>query len=92
MYLGDNKPDIYASPALAEDLLNLPPAYIMAFGLDPFRDEDIIYAQKLMQAGVPVELRVIPRVTHTFETIFPDLELSINTVKEYTNAIVNALK
>ena len=92
MYLADKKPDIYASPALAEDLSNLPPAYIMVGTLDPFRDEDIIYAQKLMQAGVPVELHVIPGVTHAFELTFTDSPISIKARNEYINALANALK
>lgn len=87
-----NDVPIYASPAIAEDLSGLPPAYILVCGLDPFRDEDIIYAQRLMQAGVPVELHVISGATHGFEAIFPDSELSIKAVNEYVNALAGALK
>ncbi len=82
----------YASPALAEDLSGLPPTYIMVGTLDPFRDEDTAYAQRLMQAGVPVELHVIPGVTHAFEGIFLDAEVSVRTVNEYVNALAEALK
>lgn len=92
MYLGSQKPDIYASPALAENLANLPPAYIMVGTLDPFRDEAIHYAQKLMQAGIPVELHVIPRVTHGFEVLFPDTPISIKARDEYINALTNAFE
>ena len=91
MYLGDKKPDIYASPALAEDLSNLPPAYIMIGTLDPFRDETITYAQKLIQAGVPVELHVVPGGTHAFEIVFPDAPISIKAREEYINALADAL-
>ena len=82
----------YASPAMAEDLSGLPPAYIMVGTLDPFRDEDIAYAQRLMAAGVPVELHVIPGATHGFEGVFADAPLSINAVNEYVNALKEALK
>ena len=92
MYLGGKQPDIYASPALAEDLSNLPPAYIMVGTLDPFRDEAINYAQKLMQAGVPVEFHVIPGVTHAFEVLYPDADISKKARDEYINALANALK
>lgn len=93
-YLRDVSNDVpaYASPALAKDLSGLPPAYILVCGLDPFRDEDIDYAQRLMQAGVPVELHVIPGATHGFEAIFPDSELSIKAVNEYVNALADALR
>ncbi|MDA8047008.1 MAG: alpha/beta hydrolase [Actinomycetota bacterium] len=67
-YLG---PDIdrshtpaYAAPGRAEDLGGLPPAFIQAGGLDPLRDEAIIYAQRLMAAGVSVELYCAPAQHH----------------------------
>ena len=43
----------YASPARAEDLSGLPPAFIIVGELDLFVDEDIEYAQRLIQAGSP---------------------------------------
>ena len=94
MYLADLSGDVsaYASPAMAEDLSGLPPAYIMVGNLDPFRDEDIAYAQRLMEVGVPVELHVIPGATHAFEGVFTDSPLSIKAVNEFINALKNALK
>lgn len=99
IYLGDdvnadNVKDVpaYVSPALAEDVSNLPPAYIMVGGLDPFRDESIAYAQRMMQAGVPVELHVVPGCTHGFEVGFPDAEVSKRAMNEYVKAMADALK
>ena len=97
MYLGDDVKDVkevpaYASPALDEDLSNLPPAYIMVGTLDPFRDESISYAQRMLQAGVPVELHVVPGATHGFEGIFIDAEVSIRAMNEYVKALADALK
>ncbi len=54
----------YAAPARAEDLAGLPPAYINVGDLDLFLDEDIDYAQRLLQAGVPTELHVYPGAFH----------------------------
>ena len=82
----------YASPSIADDLSGLPPAYIMVGMLDPFRDEDIAYAQRLMQAGVPVELHVIPGATHGFEAIFTESPISIKAENEYVNALKEAMK
>lgn len=71
-YIGDNPTEVspYASPACSKDFSALPPAFIMACELDPLRDEGIEYAQKLMQAGVSVELQVVPKAFHVFD-MFP---------------------
>jgi acetyl esterase len=68
-YLGSiapGSPDvpIYAAPARATDLNGLPPAYVTAMEFDPLRDEDILYALGLLQAGVPVELHTYPGTFH----------------------------
>jgi acetyl esterase/lipase len=49
----------------------LPPAYIEVGQLDIFCNEDIAYALKLSQAGIPVELHVHPGAQHGFELIAP---------------------
>ena len=67
MYLGPAAPSpvpSYAAPARAEDLSGLPPAYVSVAEFDPLRDEGIIYAQRLMQAGVSTELHAFPRTFH----------------------------
>ena len=61
----------YAAPARAEDLTGLPPAYVAIGQYDTFRDEDIVYAQRLLQAGVPTDLHVYPRTIHGCEMIAP---------------------
>ena len=65
-YLGDDVGEVspYASPAIAEDLSGLPPAYVTAMEFDPLRDEDISYALRLLQAGVSVELHSLPGTFH----------------------------
>jgi len=49
---------IYAAPARAAvaDLSGLPPAIVIAYQIDPTRDEGLDYARKLIQAAVPTEL------------------------------------
>jgi acetyl esterase/lipase len=67
-YLGGKEPDQYAAPARAADLAGLPPSYIDVGTVDLFRDEDIAFAQRLMQAGVPTELHIHPGSYHAAET------------------------
>ncbi|WP_305096738.1 alpha/beta hydrolase [Croceibacterium aestuarii] len=57
------------SPALADDLAGLPPAYIATGALDLFLDEDLDYARRLIDAGVPCELHVYPGAIHAFEMV-----------------------
>src|SRR4051812_14072605 len=82
-YLGDragtDEVPIYAAPARAtvDELRGLPPAYIDVGELDPFRDEDIAYAQKLLQAGVACELHVTPGAFHGSEGMVLDAPSSM---------------
>lgn len=57
----------YAAAARAEDLSGLPPAFITTGALDLFVDENIAYAQRLIRAGVPVELHVYPGAFHGYD-------------------------
>jgi acetyl esterase/lipase len=75
-YLGDGKADQYAAPARAEDLAGLPPTFIDVGTVDLFRDEDIEFARRLMQAGVPTELHVHPGAYHASENFAVDAPLS----------------
>ncbi|WP_375423064.1 alpha/beta hydrolase [uncultured Friedmanniella sp.] len=75
-YLGGQEPDQYAAPARAQDLSALPPAFIDVGTVDLFRDEDIAFAQRLMQAGVPTELHINPGSYHASETFAPEAALS----------------
>jgi acetyl esterase/lipase len=65
-YLGEHGGEVspYASPAIAPDLTRLPPAYLTAMEFDPLRDEGILYALRMMEAGVSVELHSYPGTFH----------------------------
>jgi acetyl esterase len=68
-YLGSAPATPYAAPARAEDLSGLPPAYISTAELCPNRDEDLDYAQRLLRAGVSVELHQWPGTFHGSQAI-----------------------
>jgi acetyl esterase/lipase len=67
---------IYAAPARATDLTNLPPTFIDCGSAEVFRDEDVAYAAAIWAAGGQAELHVWPGGFHAFDTFAPDAVLS----------------
>jgi len=81
----------YAAAVRATDLRNLPPAYIPVGALDLFIDENIEYAQRLIQAGVPTELHVYPGAFHGFDLLAPAAAVSKQFKAELDQALKRAL-
>lgn len=94
--LGDARggPDVspYAAPARATDLRGLPPTYMEVGGSEVFRDEDIDYAARLSQAGVPTELHVWVGGFHGYEIFAPDIEIGRATLAARTSYVRRALR
>ncbi|MFI5041299.1 MAG: alpha/beta hydrolase [Acidimicrobiales bacterium] len=78
---GTDRVPFTAAPARATDLAGLPPALVSVGALDGFRDEDIAYAQRLMQAGVPTELHVYPGLPHGVQ-LFTDAAVVKRAVRD----------
>lgn len=74
-YLGDADPQI-AVPARRADLRGLAPAWIGVGTLDLFHDEDLAYAERLRQAGVPCEVETVPGAFHGFDLLLPKAAVS----------------
>ena len=55
-----------ASPARVADLSGLPPTFITVGALDLFLEENMEYVRRLIRAGVPAELHIIPGAYHGF--------------------------
>ena len=77
-----------AVPARIANLAGLPPTYIAVGGIDLFVEEDIDYAQRLIEAGVPVELNVVPGAYHGFDFLAPEAAIT----KRFHSALTDALK
>lgn len=85
---GSRATSVYAAPARRENLSGLPPAWIGVGTLDLFHDEDLDYAQRLADAGVPAEVLVVHGAFHGFDSIFTRSEVT----KEFWRAQARALR
>jgi acetyl esterase/lipase len=77
----------YAAPARATDLSGLPATYIDVGDLDIFRDEDITYARRLSEAGVPTELHLHPGCPHAFEVLARGADVSRRAIDDRTRRL-----
>lgn len=59
----------YISPAEAEDLSGIPDTYIEVGEFDCLRDEGILFAERLEEAGVSVELHKVSGSVHGYDVI-----------------------
>jgi acetyl esterase/lipase len=88
-YLGElagGEVPAYAAPARATDLSGLPPTWLATAELDLFRDEDIDYARRLLEAGVATELHVYPGGVHGFDLFAPDAAVTRRFCRERDDA------
>jgi acetyl esterase/lipase len=97
-YLGGSATDLstvdkpeYAAPARAVDLSGLPPAYVSVSEFDPLRDEGLAYAQRLLQAGVSVELHCYPGTFHG-SVVAAEAGVTKRMVAETSGALRRALR
>ena len=80
-----------AAPARADDLTGLPPALVYVGTLDGFCDEDVLYAMRLYQAGVPTELHVYPGAPHAFDGFAPSSALARRCMHDILEWLAGAL-
>ncbi len=78
-------------PARVEDLTGLPPAWIGVGGVDLFMAENLEYARRLTEAGVPVELRLTPGGFHAFDFLAGDTAAARAFRESWTGALYAAL-
>jgi acetyl esterase len=66
---GTDRSDPRVSLLQADDLSDLPPAYVATAGFDPLRDEGEAYALRMRDAGGRVALRRHPGLVHTYANL-----------------------
>jgi acetyl esterase/lipase len=79
-----------AVPARVATVAGLPPAWIGVGSIDLFVDEDITYARRLINAGIPTELIVVPGAYHGFNILAPDTNVSKRFVESFHQALRSA--
>lgn len=80
----------YAAPARAEDLSGLPPTFVSVMEFDPLRDEGLIYATRLLQAGVSTELHAYPGTFHG-SALITEAAVSKRAARDALGALRRAL-
>ncbi len=80
-----------AAPARANDLADLPAAYVSTMEFDPLRDEGIEYALKLLRAGVATELHSFPGTFHG-SAMFTHTQISKREAAEQLAVLRRALQ
>lgn len=89
---GQAKVPIYAAPVRAKNLAGLPPTYLCTGDMDLFLLEDLAYARKLAEAGVPLDLHVYPGAFHGFDSLAPTAEVSQRARQDIVRALRRAFK
>ncbi|KAF7333119.1 Abhydrolase-3 domain-containing protein [Mycena venus] len=64
---------LYRLSPLLTDPTGLPPSYLQICGLDPLRDEGLLYKRLLREQGVLTKLDIYPGVPHGFHAILPGM-------------------
>jgi acetyl esterase len=83
--------DFRFAPLLASDLSRLPPALVIVAECDPLRDEGTAYAERLRDAGVPVELSCYAGMIHAFVSLSRALEGGRRAIDQAATALARAL-
>jgi acetyl esterase/lipase len=81
----------YAAPARRDNLTGLPSTWIGVGTFDLFHDENLEYAKRLAESGVPCELRIVEGAYHGFDLFSPKADVVRQFRKSYVSALRGAL-
>jgi acetyl esterase/lipase len=73
-----------------QDLRGLPATFIGVGSIDLFVFEGVEYARRLIDAGVPTALNVVPGAFHGFEIAVPNAPVSVQFASAVNAALAAA--
>jgi acetyl esterase/lipase len=73
-----------AVPGRVENLSGLPPTYIAVGSLDLFVNANLQFARKLIAAGVPTEIHVVPGAWHGFDVIAAEARYHVSSLRIFS--------
>ncbi|KAJ7624738.1 Alpha/Beta hydrolase protein [Roridomyces roridus] len=79
-------PDV--SPLLNPVHDGLPPAVLQICGLDPLRDENLLYGKILQKEGVKTRVHIYPGVPHAFNYFLPNITAAKRWEREYREGLM----
>jgi len=79
---GTDLEDPRIQPLRFDQLAALPPTYLMTAGFDPRRDDNLLYAQRLVKAGVATEFRCVESTVHGFLFMLGGIRVARNALSE----------
>ncbi len=89
-YLGSAPAEAPQVPARVSDPAGLPGTWMFTAALDLFRDENIDFARRLLEAGVSVELLMYPAACHGFQ-LLPGTDLTARFTADHRAALARGL-
>jgi acetyl esterase len=91
-YLRDDndRKDPRASPLLASDHSNLPPAFVLTAEYDPLSDEGKAYADALTAAGGQVQYKCYPGMLHGFARMGALVDMATDALADSAAALKDA--
>jgi acetyl esterase/lipase len=77
----------FAAPKEEWNFNNLPPTAFWVCGMDPLRDDGIVYDRVLRENGTKTKFTMYPGLPHSFWSFAPTLPVSKQAVKDFIEGI-----